>query len=121
MDTGFRQLVREFLADLCEKYPDRGVSVMSSLAEGADQLVAEEAVTMRIPLIAALPMPRDIYLTDFDTTRARENFNQLLSQSSDIKEPRTSEMPQRHRRVFAHTNEFSRDAQKHEEDIHNEA
>jgi hypothetical protein len=236
---GIRQLVREFLADLCEKYPDRGVSVMSSLAEGADQLVAEEAVTMRIPLIAALPMPRDIYLTDFDTTRARENFNQLLSQSSEIfelpitpgntprsiaehgknrtrqyaqlgvflcahshillslwdgkdneklggtasvvhfhhhdtmrgytrtsettqliladdesdlvyhivcsrdqpdgepapglkplscswftsdeKEPRTLEMPQRHRRVFAHTNEFSRDAQEHEEDICNEA
>jgi len=234
-----RKLVRNLLADLCEKFPDRGVSVMSSLAEGADQLVAEEAITMGIPLIAALPMPRDIYVADFDTTRARENFDRLLSQSSEIfelpitpgnsrrsiaehgknrtrqyaqlgiflcahshillslwdgkdnkklggtasvvhfhhhdtmrgytrtsettqliladdesdlvyhivcsrdqanggpasgleplscswftpdeKEPRTSEMPQRHRRVFAHTNEFSRDAQEHEEDIYNEA
>lgn len=237
--AGIRKRVRDFLADLCERYPDRGVSVMSSLAEGADQLVAEEAVTLRIPLIAALPMPRDVYVTDFDTTRARENFDQLLSQSSEIfelpitpgntrhsiaehgknrtrqyaqlgvflcahshillalwdgkdneklggtasvvhfhhhdtmrgytrtsetnrliladdesdlvyhivcsrdqpdgepapgleplsyswftsdeNEPRTAEMPESHRRVFAHTNEFSRDASEHEEEIHNEA
>ena len=71
-----RKRVREFLSDLCEKYPDRGVSVMSSLAE--------EAVTLRIPLIAALPMPREIYVTDFDTTRARESFDNLLSQASEI-------------------------------------
>ena len=79
-----RKRVREFLSDLCEKYPDRGVSIMSSLAEGADQLVAEEAVTLRIPLIAALPMPRDSYVTDFGTTRARESFDQLLSLSAEI-------------------------------------
>jgi hypothetical protein len=42
-----RQRVREFLAELCDKSPDRGVSVMSSLAEGADQIVAEEAITLR--------------------------------------------------------------------------
>jgi len=234
-----RKRVRDFLNELCEKYPDRGVSVMSSLAEGADQIVAEEAVTLRIPLIAALPMPRDSYVTDFDTTRARETFDQLLSQSAEIfelpitpgntrrsiaeygknrtrqyaqlgvflcahshillalwdgknneklggtasvvhfhhhdvmrgytrtaetsrliladdesdlvyhivcsrdqsdgepaakleplscswftshaKKPRTSEMPERHKRVFAHTNEFSRDAREYEEEIQTEA
>jgi hypothetical protein len=234
-----RQRVREFLAELCDKSPDRGVSVMSSLAEGADQIVAEEAITLRIPLIAALPMPRDIYVTDFEVTRVRENFNLLLAQSSEIFElpitpgntrksiaahgknrtrqyaqlgvflcahshillalwdgkdndklggtasvvrfhhddvmrgytrtaetnrliladdesdlvyhivcsrdqpdgepaagleplscswftsdedqPRTSAMPQRHEQVFAHTNEFSRDAWEHEESIQNEA
>ncbi len=79
-----RRRVREFLEDLCEKYPERGVSVMSSLAEGADQIVAEEAVTLRIPLIAALPMPRESYITDFDTTRARETFDLLLAQSAEI-------------------------------------
>jgi len=234
-----RKRVREFLNDLCEKYPDRGVSIMSPLAEGADQIVAEEAVTLRIPLIAALPMPRDIYVTDFDTTRARENFDLLLAQSTEIfelpitpgntrssiaeygknrtrqyaqlgvflcahchvllalwdgnendklggtasvvrfhhhdimrgytrtsetsrliladdesdlvyhivcsrdqpegepaagleplscgwftsdeHEPRTVDMPQRHERVFAHTNDFSRDAREHEEEIYNQA
>ena len=234
-----RRRAREFLSDLCEKYPERGVSVMSSLAEGADQIVAEEAVTLRIPLIAALPMPRDIYVTDFATTRTRETFDLLLSQSSELfelpitpgntrqsiaeygknrtrqyaqlgvflcahchilmalwdgkqndklggtasvvrfhvddvmpgytptaaanrhvladdesdlvyhivcsrdqedgapaeglealscswytadeKDPRTTELPERHRRVFEHTSEFSRDASKYEERIHDEA
>lgn len=79
-----RRHVREFLEELCQKYPERGVSVMSSLAEGADQIVAEEAITLRIPLIAALPMPRESYITDFQTTRAREKFELLLSQSSEL-------------------------------------
>ena len=79
-----RKRVRAFLSELCNKYPERGVSVMSSLAEGADQLVAEEAISLRIPVIAALPMPRDIYITDFETTRARESFELLLSRSSEI-------------------------------------
>jgi hypothetical protein len=234
-----RKRVREFLSELCEKYPDRGVSVMSPLAEGADQIVAEEAITLRIPLIVALPMPCDIYRSDFDTTRVRENFNLLLSQAAEIfelpitpgntpksiaeygknrtrqyaqlgvflcahshillalwdgnendklggtasvvrfqhhdimrgytrtdetsrlvladdesdlvyhivcsrdqpdgepahhleplscswytsdeHEPRTAAVPKRHERVFAHTNEFSRDAREHEEAIRNEA
>lgn len=234
-----RKQVREFLNELCEKYPERGVSVMSSLAEGADQIVAEEAVTLRIPLIAALPMPREVYIDDFEATVARDKFNLLCSQASEIfelpitpgntrgtieeqgknrtrqyaqlgvflcahchillalwdgkpaqrlggtasvvqfhhhdvmpgytrtsetsrliladdesdlcyhivcsrdqpdgepaaglrpltaawltsdeHEPRTGEMPARHARVFAHTSEFSRDAHKHEEAIHNEA
>ena len=79
-----RKRVREFLIHLCEKYPERGVSVMSSLAEGADQIVAEEAVTLRIPLIAALPMPREIYVTDFATTVALDKFSLLLSQATEI-------------------------------------
>ena len=79
-----RRHVREFLEELCEKYPERGVSVMSSLAEGADQIVAEEAITLGIPLIAALPMPHDSYITDFQTTRAQETFERLLAQSAEI-------------------------------------
>ena len=53
-----RERVSTFLTDLCSEYPDRGVSVMSALAEGADQLVAEEAVRLGIPLIVPLPMAR---------------------------------------------------------------
>jgi hypothetical protein len=41
--------------------------------------------------------------------------------TSSEEEPRTGEMPERHRRIFAHTNEFSRDARRHEEQIHHEA
>ena len=44
-----RARVREFLGSLREAYPDRLVVVMSPLAEGADRLVAEEAITLRMP------------------------------------------------------------------------
>ena len=67
-----RAQVSEFLNRLLAHYPERGVTVMSPLAEGADQLVAEEALKLGIPVIAPLPMPREIYVTDFETTAARE-------------------------------------------------
>lgn len=79
-----RLRVREFLTGLMEGYPERGVTVMSSLAEGADQLVAEEAIGLRIPVIAPLPMPRDVYLLDFESTVAREKFDLLLSGATEI-------------------------------------
>ena len=60
-----RAQVRDFLNRLLSHYPERGVTVMSSLAEGADQLVAEEALQLGIPVIAPLPMPREIYVSDF--------------------------------------------------------
>src|SRR5512137_2838318 len=60
-----RKMVREFLLRLRDAYPGRIVAVMSPLAEGADRLVAEEAITLRMPLHVPLPMPRGLYLRDF--------------------------------------------------------
>lgn len=79
-----RAHVREFFRRLLDEFPERGITVMSSLAEGADQLVAEEALTLGISLIAPLPMPRELYLEDFETPIAREKFNTLLSQATEI-------------------------------------
>ena len=79
-----RAQVSEFLNRLLAHYPERGVTVMSPLAEGADQLVAEEALKLGIPVIAPLPMPREIYVTDFETTAAREKFTTLLSQATEV-------------------------------------
>ncbi len=81
-----RKRVRTFLVDLRNEYPDRGVSVMSALAEGADQLVAEEAVQLGIPLVVPLPMAKDLYLKDFDTVIAREKFDFLLSRAAETYE-----------------------------------
>src|SRR5512139_2610162 len=51
-----RRLVREFLIQLRDTCPDRIVAVMSALAEGADRLVAEEALALGMPLTVLLPM-----------------------------------------------------------------
>lgn len=81
-----RERVREFLRNLARDYPERGVSVMSSLAEGADQLVAEEALALDIPLVVPLPMPLDLYLADFETPDARNRFRQLFDRASEVYE-----------------------------------
>jgi hypothetical protein len=81
-----RDLVSKFLTDARTEYPDRGVTVMSSLAEGADQLVAEEAVRLGVPLIVPLPMPRELYVKDFDSIQVREKFDYLSSRAAETYE-----------------------------------
>ena len=83
---GIRDRVDEFLTGLRDEYPDRGVSVMSSLAEGADQLVAEQAVKLSIPLIVPLPMARELYVKDFESVQVREKFDFLSSRAAETYE-----------------------------------
>jgi hypothetical protein len=79
-----RGRVDQLLSDLAGRYPDRRISVMSPLAEGADMLVAEEAVALGAKLIVPLPMPRDIYLDDFETEESRSRFTSLYEQAAEV-------------------------------------
>jgi hypothetical protein len=79
-----RALVVELLTDLREHYPDRGVAVMSLLAEGADRLVAEAALGLGIPLTVLLPMPADTYARDFVEPGSRERFDALCTRAVDV-------------------------------------
>jgi hypothetical protein len=81
-----RTHVRDFLRRLQADYPERGVTVMSSLAEGADQVVAEVALELGVSLLALLPMPRDSYIEDFETLPAREKFYALLARATEVLE-----------------------------------
>jgi hypothetical protein len=81
-----RERVSTFLMDLRDEYPERGVTVMSSLAEGADQLVADEAVALNIPLLVPMPMPKKLYVEDFHSAPAREKFEFLLSRAAETYE-----------------------------------
>lgn len=81
-----RQRVRAFLSELVAEYPDRGVTVMSALAEGADQLVAEEALQLGISLVVPLPMDKELYVRDFENIKVRENFEFLFSRAAETYE-----------------------------------
>ncbi|MCI0436516.1 MAG: hypothetical protein L0271_23205, partial [Gemmatimonadetes bacterium] len=76
--------MQEFLGELRRRYGDRTVGVMSALAEGADQLVAEEALALGIPLTVTLPMPKALYLQDFATAEARARFERLCAAAVDV-------------------------------------
>lgn len=60
-----RAAVRRFLELMVAEYPDLQLEVLSGLAEGADQLVAREALELGLPVIAVLPFPREEYRRDF--------------------------------------------------------
>jgi len=83
---GIRERVRIFLSELLTEYPDRGVTVMSSLAEGADQLVAEEALQLGIPLIVPMPMSGELYVDDFGSIKEQESFDYLCSRAAEFYE-----------------------------------
>ena len=57
---------------------------MSPLAEGADRLAAEEAITLGMPLTVPLPMPKDIYASDFATPQSKAHFEQLCAAAVDV-------------------------------------
>lgn len=81
--TGIEALVREFLEDLAQRFPDRRLQVMSPLAEGADRIVALVAEDLGVELIVALPMPEDLYSQDFESSRSWAEFNRLCRYATE--------------------------------------
>lgn len=81
---GIRGRVREFLMHLHGQYPDRDLVVLTPLAEGADRLVAEEALALGLPMTVVLPMPRALYAEDFTTEESRGQFEQLCAAATDL-------------------------------------
>ncbi len=80
---GIRERVRRLFRQLQDDYPDRRVQVISGLAEGADQLVAEIALNEKLPLVAVLPMPMSEYQHDFETAGARARLAELHARATE--------------------------------------
>ncbi|MGA7673057.1 MAG: hypothetical protein WBW04_21755 [Nitrolancea sp.] len=74
--------VRSVLAIACDS--GRAVSLISPVAEGADRLVAREALASGLPLICLLPFSRDDYARDFETEKSRADYEDLLQRSAAV-------------------------------------
>lgn len=74
--------VQSLFATLHEKYPHTPVLLLSSLAEGADRLVARIAMDCGAELYAVLPMPRDTYEKDFASPESLQEFRELMDRRS---------------------------------------
>ena len=83
-----RKRVKGFLHDLVEQYPALEVQVLCGLAEGADQLVAEEALSLGLTVIAVLPFEQEEFENDFPDPDALDKFRQLAKQCQLIQLPR---------------------------------
>lgn len=82
-----RQRVRGILADLQARYPQSPLVVLSPLAEGADQIVAEEGLQLGAKLFAPLPLPRELYRDDFTEPTVAAHFDVLLRKARVLELP----------------------------------
>jgi hypothetical protein len=83
-----RERVREFFIRLKHDFPALPLVVLSALAEGGDQLVAEEALAIGARLIAPLPLPRELYVEDFTDAATRAGFEALYGRAEVMQLPR---------------------------------
>jgi hypothetical protein len=66
-------------------FPNSPLTVISSLAEGADRLVARRVLSEHEGrLIVALPLPRADYINDFSSAESRLEFLDLLDGAEDV-------------------------------------
>lgn len=75
--------VRDLFTRLRKAYPHTPIILMSSLAEGADRLVAQTALECGAELYVVLPMQVELYEQDFSSAHSLEEFRHLMSRSSD--------------------------------------
>ncbi len=72
---------QRFFVDLQRRYPDLPLCLLSSLADGSDQLVTKVAMQLGIPVIAPLPFATEYYQADFDSPEALALFNHQREQA----------------------------------------
>src|SRR5580698_6238469 len=75
--------VRQLFVTLRDTYPHTPIILLSSLAEGADRLVARAALDCGIELYVVLPMRLDEYERDFGSTQSLEEFREIMKGRCD--------------------------------------
>ncbi len=74
--------LHEAVLDIEREFPRRPIRMLSPLAEGADQLLADVALERGFPLEAPLPKPLDQYEREFTTPQALDEFRATLERAA---------------------------------------
>lgn len=85
-DGALRESVRQVLRQIQEIAQRLGLLVVSPLAEGADRIVAEEALKLGYELESPLPFVREEYEKDFRLPESRAAFRHLLGRARTVYE-----------------------------------
>ncbi|MFT6517197.1 MAG: hypothetical protein ACJATP_000857, partial [Candidatus Azotimanducaceae bacterium] len=81
-DSTLEERVTDCLLKIRNANPDCQFTILSPLAEGADRLVARLAMkVLQAKLQVPLPLPYDLYVTDFSTRQSVEQFKALIGQA----------------------------------------
>jgi hypothetical protein len=73
--------IDSIFSELQERYPATPLLLLTSLAEGADQLAAEAARRRSIPYRVPIPMPLEVYRRDFTSVEDLVRFDELLQEA----------------------------------------
>lgn len=76
-----KERVQALFADLRQRYPHSPLTLLTALAEGADRLAAEAAIAEGVNVIAALPLAKQTYMSDFPTAASQAEFEDLLGRA----------------------------------------
>lgn len=77
--------VDEALRHIEQAFPAQPLTIMSSLAEGADRLVARRVLARpKTRLEVPLPLSKSDYMTDFESAESRDEFLSLLNQADEV-------------------------------------
>jgi hypothetical protein len=79
-----RNGVDEALDYIRARFPSAKYTVLSSLAEGADRLVAEEALDRGMILVVPMPLAETDYVQDFPEQSSREKFHHLVCRADRV-------------------------------------
>jgi hypothetical protein len=77
--------VAEALRHIEQTFPGQPLTVISSLAEGADRLVVHQVLTHpKARLVVPLTLPQSDYLADFTSAESKAEFLRLLDQADEV-------------------------------------
>ena len=77
--------VDEALRRIEQAFPAQPLTIISSLAEGADRLVALRVLAhTNARLVVPLPLSKSDYMTDFESAESKEEFLYLLNEADEV-------------------------------------
>ncbi len=100
-ETLLGERVRDALLDAKERFGAERLTVVSALAEGADRLVAREALEQAgASLEAILPLDSSDYCEDFETDASQHEFRALVARAARVTVvPRSETRPEAYERA----------------------
>ncbi|MFL6591512.1 MAG: hypothetical protein ACJ8GK_02235 [Luteimonas sp.] len=82
-----RDQVRETLSSLRATFPELALTIVSPLAEGGDQLVAEVGLELGAHLVVPVALPIALYRDDFTNGDSLGRFERLIAQAQVVTLP----------------------------------
>ncbi|MCC6943407.1 MAG: hypothetical protein IT335_02455 [Thermomicrobiales bacterium] len=88
-----REPVRQVLDHLQALSPDDGLEIITSLAEGADRLVAEEALSRNLAITVVLPFDTDAFRLECSDDASRSELDAFIARAKEVIEPASDSIP----------------------------